>query len=551
MRITGSTINLSTQAELTKVTPTELNDIANGSGIIYLNESNENMIPTLSESYPALGFATNDGSIVESPYPGMIILNLPVPEIPTVFPVREKAYALGLVEVDGEYALKWVLVDTNGDFNTYPPSYYVVSAVGAFCYYYDEDLDDVYPTGYIAVTIDGWDVNVPKKYSLDGGLTFTGIITESYYLTYSSFEILKLGNNPTGQTIDLVISDSYDYVLYSDTLVVDAPQYQTVIPFAGTVPNLDYDVNLVKEQDISASSPAAIIRVYVTDLQPNCEYYYEIWDYWTATMLFNQDYSSSKTATFAIASGGGPDIRMNAIVYKKVPGRIQIEGIDTNNDATIDIPHTALLYSKDDPNPANYTGVTPGAAYTELVYNANEAEGEKNIYMKESMLDCIYKETIVFTQTGASITTTPMLILDYDGDIITDGRFNNMLVSTAPVLRPLNTYFNPIKVLGTMFGGGTSLIFSFTYTGIVSSGDTAEVLFYDAVSGEELVGTGSQTPIIDTTLGSLTFGFTTIDVKYGTYYALNLGQRIMIRFRYIESSTLIYNLSDLIYLDNV
>lgn len=549
MRITGSTINLSTQAELTKVTPTELNDIANGSGIIYLNESNENMIPTLSESYPALGFATNDGSIVESPYPGMIILNLPVPEIPTVFPVREKAYALGLVEVDGEYALKWVLVDTNGDFNTYPPSYYYVSAVGASCYNYDVGLGNVYPNGYIAVSIDGWDANVPKKYSLDGGLTFTGIITESYYLTYSYFDILKLGNNPTGQTIDLVISDSYDYVLYSDTLVVDAPQYQTVIPFGGTDLNLDYNVYLVKEQDKSDSTPAGLIRIHVTDTQPNCEYSYEIWDFWTASMVFTQDYSPSKEALFAISTGGGPDIRMYAIVYKKVPGRVQIEGIDVNNDATIDISHTALLYSKDDPNPANYTGVTPGATYTELLYSADEADGEKTIYMKQSMLDCIYKETIMFTQTGNSKTTTPMLILDYAGEFIIDGSFVNMNVSTAPVLRPLNTFFNPIRVLGTMLSG-SSLIFSFTYTGAIASGDTAEVLFYDAISGEELVSTGSQSSIIDTTLGSLTYGFTTIDVRYSTYYTNNLGQKVMIRFRYIESSTLKYNLSDLIHIQN-
>ena len=551
MRITGSTINLSTQAELTKVTPTELNDIANGSGIIYLNESNENMIPTLSESYPALGFATNDGSIVESPYPGMIILNLPVPEIPTVFPVREKAYALGLVEVDGEYALKWVLVDTNGDFNTYPPSYYFVSAVGAFCYYYDEDLGDVYPTGYISVTIDGWDANVPKKYSLDGGLTFTGIITESYYLTFSSFEILKLGNNPTGQTIDLVISDSYDYVLYSDTLVVDAPQYQTSIPFGGADPNLDYTVNLIKQQDMSDTTPAGLIQVRITDTQPNCEYSYEIWDFWTATMVYTQDYTSSKEVVFPITSGGGPDIRMYAIVYKKVPGRIQIEGIDINNDATIDISHTALLYSKDDPNPVNYTGVTPGATYTELVYSANEADGEKNIYMKESMLPCIYKETITFIQTGNSRTTASMLILDYAGEVINDASFVNMNVSTAPVLRPLNTFFNPIKIVGAMFGGGSALLFSFRYTGgVLASGDTAEVLFYDAESGDELVGVGSQTPTIDTTFGSATYGYTSIVVNYGTYYALNLGQRIMIRFRYIETTTLRYNLSDLIFIDN-
>ena len=554
MRITGSTLNLSTQAELTKVTSRNLNDIANGSGIIYLNESNENLIPgvTPSVSYPALGFASNDGSIVESPYPGMLIWGLEVPEVPMTFPVREKAYALGLVEVLGNYKLRWVLVDTNGDFNTYPPSYYTVSAVGAFCYYYDVDLDDVYPTGYISVTIDGWDVNVPKKYSLDGGITFTGIITENYYLTYSSFEILKLGNNPTGQTIDLVISDSYDYVLYSDTLVVDAPQYQTAIPFGGTVPNLDYDVFLIKDEDISDTTPAGLLQVYIDDLQPNCEYSYEIWDHWTATMLFTQDYSSSKEALFPISSGGGPDIRMYAIVNKRVPGVVQIEGIDTNSDAVIDISHTALLYSKGDPNPANYTGVTPGAVYTELVYSPEEAEGEQTIYMKEPMLDCIYKETIAFVQPGNTKTTQSMLILDYSGEVIVDNQFANMYVSTAPVLRPLNTYFNPIKLLGTMFGGGTALLFSFTYNGgVLASGDTAEILFYDADSGEELVGTGSQTPTIDTTFGSATYGYTTIVVNYGTYYTNNLGQRIMIRFRYTETTALRYSLSDLIFIDNV
>ena len=42
----------------------------------------------------------------------------------------------------------------------------------------------------------------------------------------------------------------------------------------------------------------------------------------------------------------------------------------------------------------------------------------------------------------------------------------------------------------------------------------------------------------------------TITLNYGTYYGLNLGQRIMIRFRYIETTTLRYNLSDLIFIEN-
>jgi hypothetical protein len=547
MPISGSTLNLSVQAKLTTVTTTELNDIADGSGIIYLNESDENLIPSVSPpvSYPALGFATNDGSIVEVPYPGMEIYHLTVPELPTSLPTTNKAYALGLVEVSGDYALKWVLVDTDGNFNITPPSYYYITPSGAYCYNYDVLAAEAFLNGEIAVVVNGWDVNVPKKYSLDGGLTFSGIVTEDYGSGTSFFTISKLGNtNPTGQTIDLVISDSYDYVLYSDTIVITSPVYEVNTAFEGLDSNNAFDIYLVKTQDMSATTLAGTMTVYVTDTQTDCEYYYEIWDPQTATMLYYQDYSPAKTYQFAVSSSSGPSIQANAIVYKKVPGRVWVQGIDSNGDTIIDISHTALDYSKGDPNPANYSGLTPMYGFTEVMYSASEADGDVDLYMKQAAYDCIYKKNITFSQASNLETSPDMLVIEYDptDHFIIDNQFTNKYVRLLSLGAP-NSFFSPGRILLSMFVG-SSTVFTFDYLGTISAGlDTAEILFYDALSGQPLTGTGAQIATIS--VG----GNVSIDVKYYPYWLANPQQDVMIRFQYTELGGRIY-LSDLIFIKN-
>ena len=548
MPITGLTLNLSVQAKLTTVTTTELNDITDGSGIIYLNESDENLIPSINPpvSYPALGFATNDGSIVESPYPGMEILGLTVPEIPLNFPGINKAYALGLVEVSGSYALKWVLINTDGNFNITPPSYYYITPYGAECYNYDSLAGQAFLNGNLLVTIYGWDINVPKKYSIDGGMTFSGIVTETYPGGYSYFTIPNLGNtNPTGQTIDLVIADSYDYPLYTNTTVIDSPIYQVITTFEGLDPNNSFDVDLVKTQDMSATTLAGTMTVYVTDNQTDCEYYYEIWDYWSATLLYYQDYSPAKTYQFAISSSMGPSIRAYAIVYKKVPGRVWIEGVDTNGDSTVDIMHSLLKYSKGDPDPANYNAISPMYGFTEIMYSGHEADGDQDIYMKQSAYDCIYKKTVTFTQAGNTVTSVDMLVIEYDPtyNFIMDNHFTNKYVRNVSLTAPLNSFFASARILLGMFLG-SSIVFTFDYLGTVSAGlDTAEILFYDAVSGQPLSGTGAQVATINS------IGNVSIDVKYYPYWLANLQQDVMIRFKYTENSSRNYY-SDLIYLHN-
>ena len=539
MSITGSTLDLSKQAELTTLTDGQLDDIADGSAIIYRKESEnaDNLIFGLLESYPALGFASKNGTITDLPYPGTEIKGLIVPPIPNTFPGDDKAYALGLVEVFGEFKLKWVLVDTDGNFNRVPPSYYYTTRSAAVCYNYVATLNDLFLNGSLLVQIYGWDVNTPKKYSIDGGSTFSGIVTEQYdggNLSY--FTIPNLGiTNPTGQTIDLVIADSDDNILYPNqysatgSTIIASPVYEVLSSFEGLDNNASFDVNLIKLQDISLTSYGAM-EVVVTDIQIGCQYYYEIWDYNTSTLLFYRDYSTSKTYQFAVSTGS---TELFAIVSKKTPGIITIEGIDSNGDTFKDIEHYSLLYSKGDPNPANFVNITPGANSTNVIYTPSEANGVQELYMQRYGYDCIYKKVTNFTQVGNSVTTTQMLMLDYTGDSINSFIFDSPVIGNITVNTPLNpnTYFNPVQIKAAAFGGGSSIILSYTFLGSPSTGDTNEILFYDAVSGQPILTAGVQTAT--TTPG----GYVTIDLKYLTYWTNNSGQSIMIRFKYTNVTT--------------
>jgi hypothetical protein len=529
--VTGSTLDLSKQAELTIITADQISDLSEGSAIIY-RKTNE-----VGNLIPALGFVSKDGTVTDLPYPGTEIKGLIVPPIPNTFPGDDKAYALGLVEVSGDFELKWVLVDTDGNFNRVPPSYYYTTRSSAVCYNYDADLNDLFLNGSLLVQIYGWDVNTPKKYSIDGGSTFSGIVTEQYDDDGNSyFTIQNLGiTNPTGQTIDLVIADSADNILYPNqysvtgTTIINSPTYDIQSSYEGLDNNGAFDVNLVKLQDISLTSRGTM-EVVVTDIQIDCEYYYEIWDSATSTLLFYRDYSTEKTYEFGFTTG---DTQLFAVVYKKTPGRVFIEGVDIDGFGTIDIQHYSLMYSKGDPNPANFVNITPGANSTSVIYSPNEADGVKELYMKTSGDDCIYFKPLSFTQDSNSITTADMLTLDYSGDTISNFLFDYPIIGNTIVNTPLrpNTYFDPVEIKAADYSGGTSIILSYTFLGTVSTGDTNEILFYDAVSGQPILTAGVQTST--TTPG----GYVTIDLKYLTYWTNNSGKSIMIRFKYTNVAT--------------
>ena len=546
MVVTGSTLDLSKQAELTIITDAQIDDIIEGGAILYKRE--DKYKDQFGNNIPVLGFIRKDGTITDLPYPGTEIKRTTVPPIPTTFPGTNKAYALGLVEVFGNYKLRWVLVDTVGNFNQNPPSEYYLTVSPAYCYNYDASISyELILNGYIVVQVYGWDVNTPKKYSIDGGSNFSGIVTEQYdggNLSY--FTIPNLGaENPTGQTIDLVIADSYDYTLFEDTVVINSPVYEVLSSFEGLDDNEAFAVNLIKEQDNSLSTVGSMTAV-VSDVQVGCEYYFEVYDYDTSLLILDRPYLPSKQFNFEITEA---DVRIFVTVTKKTPGRIRIEGIDSNGDTIKDIEHYSLLYSKGNPDPDTFVNITPGANYTDVTYTANEAEGVKELYMKLYGYDCIYKKVTNFLQTTNSNTTTDMIMLEYAGEFIDRNSFDVSRVGGV-LLNPLpintNTYFNPTKILTGMLVGGTDLTFSYNFLNtVVPGGDATEILFYDAISGQPVT---VSTTIITTI--ATTGGVSIIVKSYDTYISANPAQILMFRFKYFASAIGKTYYSDLLYIQN-
>ena len=551
MVVTGSTLDLSKQAELTIITDAQIDDIIEGGAILYKRE--DKYKDQFGNNIPVLGFIRKDGTITDLPYPGTEIKRTTVPPIPTTFPGTNKAYALGLVEVFGNYKLRWVLVDTVGNFNQNPPSEYYLTVNPAICYNYDASISyDLFLNGSIVVQVYGWDVNTPKKYSLDGGSNFSGIVTEQYDGGLSYFTIPNLGNtNPTGQTIDLVIADSYDYTLFEDTVIINSPVYEVLSSYEGLDNNGTFSVNLIKEDDNSISTVGSM-KAVVSDVQVGCEYYYEVYDYNSSLLLFDQNYSQSKDFKFQITHDMMtlPDTRIFVSVTKKTPGKIRVEGIDSNGDTVKDIEHYSLLYSKGNPDPDTFINITPGTNYTDINYTATEADGVKELYMKLYGYDCIYKKVTNFIQAGNSVTTVDMLMLEYTGDTIDKSFFDYPSVGGTPLnplpATPTNTYFNPTKILTGMFGGGNDLAFTYNFLNTVApGGDVAEILFYDANSGQPITVSSTQIPTI-----SVTGGVSIIVKNYYSYFSANTGQILMFRFKYFSSLNGRTYYSNLLYIQN-
>jgi hypothetical protein len=100
-------IDLSRQAELKTLTNAELSDnIEEGKTILYKREDG------------SLGIATNDGGNIYTGYTGGdVVRGLEIPDFPASFPGSNKAHVLAMVRFGTVPVVKWVLVDTDGDFN--------------------------------------------------------------------------------------------------------------------------------------------------------------------------------------------------------------------------------------------------------------------------------------------------------------------------------------------------------------------------------------------------------------------------------------------------
>ena len=100
-------IDLSRQAELKQLTYAELSDnIDEGKTILYQREDG------------TLGTASKYSGVIYTGYTGGdVVRGLAIPTIPHTFPGTNKAHVLAMVQNNTDPELKWVLVNTIGDFN--------------------------------------------------------------------------------------------------------------------------------------------------------------------------------------------------------------------------------------------------------------------------------------------------------------------------------------------------------------------------------------------------------------------------------------------------
>jgi hypothetical protein len=99
-------IDLSRQAELKTLTNLELSDIEEGKTVLYKKPDG------------SLGVASKESGTIYTGYTGGdVVRGLPIPEFPVSFPGSNKAHVLAMVQFGSDPIIRWVLVDTDGDFN--------------------------------------------------------------------------------------------------------------------------------------------------------------------------------------------------------------------------------------------------------------------------------------------------------------------------------------------------------------------------------------------------------------------------------------------------
>jgi len=237
------------QAKLSQLNLNQLNHIlGNGQTVIYIDSNN------------FLRIAEKDNNIVYEKNPtGDIIKSLPVENTPTTFPTADTGYALMAVRDGSNYKLIWGWMDTIGNYNVISgnTTYTVVVTDPTHQIFNVNTPGDYKFNGDISISVNGDGAFAAKKYSIDGGLTFTPLnSTPNFFYT-------ELGSI-TGETYDLVIKDAADAVLYTETINIAPPDYSfDEIDINLYTPNFVSHV-IYKTDDINPTNPH-IIEVVVED----------------------------------------------------------------------------------------------------------------------------------------------------------------------------------------------------------------------------------------------------------------------------------------------
>lgn len=380
----GTKIFFTEQAKLSQLTLGQVNTLLlDGESNIYVDSNN---ILRIAEK--------NNGVTTQKNAVGDIIKSLSVEERPTTFPTPDTGYSLMAVRDGSDYKLIWGLMDTIGNYNVISGNTtYNVFVVDPMFQIFDINTPGDYKfNGEISIAVSGDGAFAAKKYSIDGGLTFTPLNSTPFFL----YE--ELGSI-TGETYNLVIRDAADAELYTETINLLPPDYTFELMDIGLYAPNNLSHVIYKTYDINQSI-SSLLTVEVEEdntLLPGL-YNYKIFNSSNVIIAESNGYIIDKKFIAPTAS----DDVYRAEVSRLNAGYIELGEWGSQTSSTT-LPPTDFLWSKDNgqsfsvpsfnvqPFILQNNGNSVKINYT--VNEMGEIGGNKKIYMRLNNTNNIYQST--------------------------------------------------------------------------------------------------------------------------------------------------------------
>jgi hypothetical protein len=347
----------------------------------------------------------NNEELIVKNAAGDIIKGLNIDNIPDDFLPENFAYALIAVESEDNFELKWGVISTIDDYNviTGDTTYSVTVSTPQYQIYDALTPGNYDFNGKITIITSGLGTNLPRKYSIDNGLNFTDLETNSVYV------FSNLGSLST-ESFDLIIKDSINVTLYQQNLTMQPPLY--IFDVVGVQFHEPETIKhtVFKSNDILTTDTNTIINVFIEESDVDfpglytCSIFVDGVNVATVTDVASKfiniplDFSSFRYEEGVVTALVN---RKNASYYKL--------GELTNYSGTY--APEQFTWSKDNGNyfiPPSFESqpiILDNEGYVNISYSAEESLGDKTIYARRNSTNEIYQTS--FTIFSNETTSTP------------------------------------------------------------------------------------------------------------------------------------------------
>ncbi len=477
----------------------------------------------------------NSGVVSQKNAVGDQIKSLDVEAVPSSFPSADTGYALMAVRDGSQYKLIWGWVDTTGNYNVISGSTTFTVMYGSPTFQiYDATTPGIYLfNGNIFISVSGDGAYAAKKYSLDGGVTFSSLDSSPNY----SFE--QIGSM-TGDTYNLVIQDSADATLYTDTINLLAPDYSLDFIGSGLYTPVAMSHVIYKSDDFNGASPS-VVEIVVTEDETYLPglYNYDIYDAFN-TLILESGYTPDKIYQLPIAGNG----IFSAQVSRINAGYIELGGWSSPTNLSTYLPND-FRWAKDGETTFSVPSFIDGTSYTlqgtgdtiRVSYDVTEIGqigGNEKIYAKRNSTNEVYQTTHALLQNSVSSVPTNTQVEVYQTNgIVDDTQFASPFISNIYITPTLIINTSPFWVPSPSAPGNPRIDFNFRVqflsTAYVSNLDTELTMLVEDIEGT-LITTETATLINASVVTGMEYDFYISDFQ--TTISPYLGDIVRIRFTF-------------------